>query len=426
MTVERDSSVRAGAAAGASMTTAVLLVGALAAVYFISQFLRNSIGVIAPNLEAELGLGSESLGLLSSVFFFSFALAQIPIGILIDRFGPRAVMLGSLTLAALGSVVFSYAGGMGGLILARVLMGLGCSSFFMCPLTIFTRWFARDRFSTLVGIQLGLGSLGTLFATAPMAFSVGLVGWRDTFVIFAAIIVAIGFVAAAIIRDDPPGTPTPVVAPATLGSAIAGLRDVWVTPGVFRLLGMHFFSYSAFATIAGLWGGPYLTDVYGHDLQERGFYLLLMAAGQVIGVLFWGPMDRWFGGPKKPAIVAALLTVATLVGFAIAGRMPEWILGPAFAWFGFICAFTPLVTGHGRHLFPPELIGRGITFLNIGTMGGVFLLQLFTGLVVAWITGEAGVRPLAAYSGVFLCVAGALFVAVVFYLRAPDARMDSA
>ena len=100
MTVERDSSVRAGAAAGASMTTAVLLVGALAAVYFISQFLRNSIGVIAPNLEAELGLGSESLGLLSSVFFFSFALAQIPIGILIDRFGPRAVMLGSLATCA--------------------------------------------------------------------------------------------------------------------------------------------------------------------------------------------------------------------------------------------------------------------------------------------------------------------------------------
>ena len=98
----------------------------------------------------------------------------------------------------------------------------------------------------------------------------------------------------------------------------------------------------------------------------------------------------------------------------------------AFAWFGFVCAFTPLVTGHGRHLFTPELVGRGITFLNIGTMGGVFMQQFFTGFVVAGMTGEASVRPVAAYSGVFLCVAGALLVALVFYLRAPDAEMDSA
>ena len=425
MTLERNTAAPADTRTAVSMTMAVTLVGALAAVYFISQFLRNSVGVIAPDLERELGLGSESLGLLSSVFFFSFALVQIPIGILIDRYGPKAVMLGSLVLAALGSVVFSYSGSMGGLIAARILMGLGCSSFFMCPLTIFARWFAKDRFSTLVGIQLGLGSLGTLFATAPMAFSVGLIGWRGTFLVFAVVIVAIGFLAAAVVRNDPPGTPARTDAPASLGTAIAGLRDVWAVPGVFRLLRMHFVSYSAFATIAGLWGGPYLTDVYGHDLQQRGFYLLLMAIGQVAGVFAWGPMDRRFGGPKKPAIAGALLTIVTLAGFAAIGKFPEWALGPAFALFGFVCAFTPLITGHGRHLFPPELVGRGITFLNIGTMGGVFLQQSFTGFVVAWITGNSAVRPIAAYSGVFLCVAGALLVALVFYLRAPDASLDA-
>ncbi|MCC0015499.1 MAG: MFS transporter [Rhodobiaceae bacterium] len=416
---------RAGAPAPIAPATVVALVAALAAIYFISQFLRNSVGVIAPDLERELGLGPESLGLLSSVFFFSFALAQIPLGVIIDRYGPRAAMIGSLILATGGCVLFAYAEGSAMLILARIVMGLGCSSFFMGPLTIYARWFARDRFSTLTGIQLGLGSLGTLFATAPMAFSVGAVGWRGTFLLVAAITVVIGAVSFMVIRDDPPGAPMRKVQPVSLANAFSGLFDVWRVPGVFRLLGMHFVSYSTFATMAGLWGGPYLSDIYGYGLQQRGDFLLLMALGQIVGVFAWGPLDRKFGGPKAPSIVGTLLTIATLAGFAAAGKLPEWALGPAFALFGFVCAFTPLITGHGRLLFPPELVGRGITFLNIGTMGGVFLQQSATGFIIAWISGDAAVRPVAAYSAVFAWIALTLGVALVFYLRAPNASLDT-
>ncbi|MFN0264676.1 MFS transporter [Tepidamorphus sp. 3E244] len=401
------------------------LVGALAAVYFVSQFLRNSIGVIAPDLERELGIGPESLGLLSSVFFFGFALIQIPLGVLIDRYGPKEVMLGSLLLASIGCVVFAMSETMTGLVLARVLMGLGCSSFFMGPLTIFARWFARNRFSTLVGVQLGLGSLGTLFATAPLAFGADTIGWRSSFVVVAVATLAIGLVAAIIVRNDPPGTQKPPAKPASLGSAVAGLKDVLAVPGVYRLLAMHFVSYSTFATVAGLWGGPYLADIYGHDLQQRGFYLFLLAAGQIAGLFIWGPLDRLFGGPKKPAIVGALMAIGMLLFLALSGPLPAWALGPALAVFGFSCAFTPLVTSHGRLLFPAELVGRGITFLNIGTMGGVFLQQFFTGFIVAAIAGDAASRPFAAYSSVFLCVAGALGLALVFYLRAPDGSLDA-
>lgn len=397
----------------------VSLISALSAVYLISQFLRNSVGVIAPDLEREFALSAESLSALSGVFFFSFALAQIPLGVIIDRYGPRAAMLGSLVLAAGGCVMFAMAEEVWALIAARVLMGLGCSSFFMGPLTIYARWFSPERFSTLTGIQLGLGTLGTLIATAPLAYSVDLVGWRGTFLLVAGLAVVIGAVAALVIRDDPPGAPMRVVAAVSLTSAIAGVAAVWKVPGVFRLLAMHCVGYSAFATLIGLWGGPYLSDVYGYGLTERGNILLLMAIGQVVGLFIWGPLDRFFGGPKVPVITGALATAALLGVFALAGTFPAWALGPAFAAFGFISAYTPVLTAHGRLLFPPDMVGRGITFLNIGTIGGVFLQQMLTGFVVSWLSVGETVRPVSAYSGVFAFVGMSIVLALVFYVRAP-------
>lgn len=416
----RAASVRAVAPA-----VVISLVAALAAVYFVSQFLRNSISVIAPDLERELGIGPEALGLLSSIFFFTFAVIQIPLGVLIDSYGPRLVMLCSLGMAAIGSLVFAASDSMTGLVIARILMGIGCSSFFMGPLTIFSRWFSRGRFSTLVGIQLGLGSLGTLFATVPLAFGAEHIGWRWSFVVVAVVTVLIGLLASLVIRNDPPGVPAPAAKPVSLASAVAGLKDVLAVPGVYRLLLMHFVGYSTFATVAGLWGGPYLADIYGYDLQQRGAYLFLLAAGQITGLFLVGPLDRRFGGPKKPAIVCASFAVTMLLVFAVVGRFPEPLLGPAMALLGFSCAFTPLTTGHGRLLFPVHLVGRGITFLNIGTMGGVFLQQLITGFIVGWMSqGEAG-RTVAAYSAVFACVAVCLGGALLIYARAPDAALDS-
>ncbi len=151
--------------------TALLLIAALVAIYAISQFLRNSIGVIAPDLARELDLSATDLGLLSSVFFFSFAAAQIPVGIAIDRYGPKRTMIGTGLLAILGTVLFALAPSPGTLILSRALMGLGCSTFFMGPLAIYAQRFPPERFGVLTSIQMGFANVGTLAATAPLAAS---------------------------------------------------------------------------------------------------------------------------------------------------------------------------------------------------------------------------------------------------------------
>ena len=123
------------------------LVAALVSIYAISQFLRNSIGVIANDLARELDLSATQTGLLSSAFFFSFAAVQIPIGILIDRYGPKRTMLATAVLTVLGTILFALASSASVLIAARVLMGLGCSTFFMAPLVIYARRFPPERFA---------------------------------------------------------------------------------------------------------------------------------------------------------------------------------------------------------------------------------------------------------------------------------------
>ena len=183
---------------------ALILVGTLGGAYGISQFLRNSIGVIAPNLATELGLSASEIGLLASVFFFSFAAAQIPLGLALDRYGPRRCMLVCAVIAIAGALLFAWAPSPGWLIAARVLMGLGASCYFMAPLALYATRFPPDRFATVAGFQYGLGTLGTLLATAPFAWAVAAIGWRACFVVVAGTMLAAGLLIAIVIRDDAP------------------------------------------------------------------------------------------------------------------------------------------------------------------------------------------------------------------------------
>ena len=196
-------------AAPASRFQIILLVGILCLVYTVSQFLRSSTGVIAPNLAADLGLAPEGLGILSGAFFLSFALAQIPVGILLDRYGARITMICAIGIAILGCFVFALAQGEAGLTLARILMGLGCSAMRMGPLMIYRWWFAPEKFAMLSGLQISIGTLGALMATAPLAYATEMFGWRESFVgagfLTLGLAIAMGFVA----RDTPPGTVAP-------------------------------------------------------------------------------------------------------------------------------------------------------------------------------------------------------------------------
>jgi MFS family permease len=183
---------------------------------------------------------------------------------------------------------------------------------------------------------------------------------------------------------------------------------------------MQMATYSSFVIFVGLWGGPYLAHVYGYDLPARGSLLLVPALAQVLGLTVYGWADRVLGSYRAPVAIGALTTAGFLAVLAIVGTLPRpwlllWLIG-----FGAFAGFTPVVIAHGKSLFPPRLVGRGMTLLNMGSMGGVFVTQTVTGLVIDLFAAQEGVYPLAAYRAVFALQAAFLVGAVFAYATARD------
>ncbi|MCO5088090.1 MAG: MFS transporter [Methylobacteriaceae bacterium] len=400
-----------------------VIVAALVGIYMLSQFFRNALGVIGPDLARAFDLDAARLGFLSSIFFLSFALAQIPLGMAIDRWGPRPTMLATAALMIASTVLFAFARNYFELAAARALMGLGCCSFLMAPLALYAERFPPAKFSTITGIHIGGGSFGMLAATAPLAWLAGSVGWRNSFLTAAVIATVMATCVFLFAREAPETLARRRARSETLGEAAAGVVAATRIPGFWRMFFIQAAAYSAFASIIGLWIGPWLAQVYGLPLESRGRMTLILAVAQIAGLFFWGASDRWFASYRRPALVGILLALATLaVGALVA--LPAAALPAFMAAFGFFFGITPVLTAQGKALFPRELTGRGMTLINTGVIGGAFAQQAFTGFVIEAFGAKmvAGVRtyPPEAFRLVFGLLALQLAVALYFYLRAPD------
>lgn len=410
-----------GRAVALSPRYVTVLVAILVASYIVSMFLRSSVGVIAPDLSTALGLSASQIGMLSSGFFLSFAAMQVPIGIAIDRYGARRCMLACAGIVIVATLLFSTATSPGGLLTARILMGVGTSCYLMAPLALYARRFPPDRFAGLAGMQLGLGSIGAILATAPYAYAVDIIGWRSSFMVVAGIMAAVAVLIAVMIEPDDVPPPGPS---SSLRASLAGVGEALRTPWVGRLFLMHMGTYSSFVLVVGLWGGPYLNHVYGYALTELGGLLLIPAVTQVLGSLAWGASERLFVSHKIPGLLGGWSTAALLATIGLVGVLPTAVLIGWLALFGFCSAFTPVVIAHGKSLFPVRLVGRGIALFNMGTMAGGFVSQLVSGPVIDWFPGHDGTYPLIAYQLVFLLQAGFVAIALGIYRKVPDPSRD--
>jgi MFS family permease len=402
------------------LSATITLVATLGGIYVVSQFFRNSVGVIAPDLARELDMSAAEIGILSSTFFFSFAAAQVPLGVCLDRYGAKICMLACAGIAAAGGVLFAFGTSPGMLIAARVLMGVGSCCYLMAPLALYAKRYSPEKFATLVGFQLGVGTLGT----APLAWSVSFIGWRASFLAVAGLMIFAGTMVALIVHEDEPASGQSVHHE-TFAESIAGLKQALRTKSIGPLFFCHLAAYSSFVLVVGLWGGPYLTHIYGYSLTERGDMLFAAVVAQIVGALLYGPMDRIFRGHKIPVFIGALLTGLTLMIVAVFGVLPP---GWLFVWFiaiGAVTAYTPVLIAHGKSLFPPHLAGRGMTILNMATMGGAFLSQTVTGFVINQFPILNGAYALDAYRAVFALQGLFVLAACIPYLWAHDPWRDS-
>lgn len=393
------------------------------AAYLLSQFFRSSVGVLAPDLMRSLALTPEELGRLGGVFFLAFGLAQLPLGVLLDRFGPRLVATLVMLVAASGAFAFAALDGFGGLLLGRALMGAGCSVCLMGSLVLFSRWAPPERFATLAGFVLGVGGFGGILATAPLAAASAWAGWQACFVAMGVLTVLVAAVFWLTVRDAPPGTAFRAPSPAGgRGETFRGFVEILGKRDLWLMLPISFTGYGTLLVLLGLWGAPYLKDVQGLGDAARGNVLLATAAAWNAGCFFFGRLDRVFDSRKRVAVAGALGLVLTVALIAVVPPLPLWANAVLFGWLGFVGAFSVMLLAHYRALFPVRLVGRALTFTNFFNFGGVFVLQWTTGLVLLALGGSDAGAPAFAYTVAFLGVAGALLLSVVAYLFARDVR----
>ena len=415
---------------GARPGRVALLVGVLCIAYMISQFLRASTGVIAPELARELNLAPQSLGVLSGAFFFAFAAAQIPAGLMLDRYGARISMTLMIGFAIAGALLFASADSLFTLSMARALMGLGCSCLLIGPLMIYTRWFPRARFATMSGIQIAAGTFGGIFATAPLGLIAHWVGWRIVFYFMASFAAVMGVLVWLIARDSPPGAAAlpgqtqgqsrPEL-PESLWRSFMGLGEVLRNPSLPHLLLVQFVGLGSAASVLGLWASPFLHDVYGLGGPARGNVLLVLAVCTAGGMLFWGPVDMRLDSRKKPVLMGASGSLLMLGLLAVLPQPDLLTVTLIFAVLGFCNGYAAVAIAHGRAIFPDHLTGRGIALLNMGGMAGAGVMQYLCGVIVGLFAAPGTPAPAAAYHALFGFLMLSMALALLFYARIEDA-----
>lgn len=381
--------------------------------YFFSYLYRSVNAVVAPNLRVELGLDAAALGLLTSAYFFAFAAFQIPLGVLLDRYGPRRVQATLYCVAALGAFLFALGDSLLALLAARALIGLGVAGGLMAALKAFALWFPRDKLALVNGWYFGSGGLGALFATAPVEWGMELVGWRGVFVALAAGTLA----AAAFIFST---------VPEKRGSADAGslleqtraLGAIYRDPFFWRIVPLMFTCASSNMAIQGLWAGPWLADVEGLARDDVARGLFAMAFALTIGTLLSGSAAGALGrlgiSLGGAAAVGAALYIAVQIVIVMRPALPPIILWSAF---GLAFPLVTVVFAALAQRFPASHIGRANTAANVLIFSAAFAYQYGLGGVInLWDKLPGGGYPTEAYVAAFTVAIATQAAALLWFL----------
>ena len=403
------------------MTLPRILLTALlpfAAGYFMSYLLRAVNAVVAPDLVQDLSLSPAELGLLTAAYLGAFALFQLPLGVLLDRYGPRKVQAGLLSIAALGCLAFAFAGDFLGLFAARAMIGLGFSAGLMASYKSSATWVPVERRSLANTAIMSFGALGLVVATEPTQHLVALIGWRNAFVIFAGLIMlAAVFILVAAPAKDTVGEPAP------LRQQFAEMLAILRTPLFWRLAPLLGLTSGVQIGVQTLWAGPWLRDVMGLTREEVGRHLLYMAVAFMVGIFSAGLVADRLGrrgiGPMQVMLgfIVLYLLAQVLIVLRVDGLMfPAWLAVAAFGQVA-VLAFPWFAARIGR-----ELAGRANATINFSMFVVAFAAQYLVGIVIGLFPATGTGYSPQGYSWALGLFLGAQILALAWYLAAAPHR----
>jgi sugar phosphate permease len=406
--------------------------GMLLLTYIFVYFDRVAPAVIAPELMKEFGLTATSLGILSSMYFYPYAAMQIPSGILSDRMGPRISVTIFFIIAAIGTALFGLAYTFGWIIFGRFLMGVGVAVVWIPCMRILANWFRPKEFATLTGVMLTVGNAGAVLAAAPLAFLVGIVGWRASFYWLGAFMAIIAILNFIVLRNKPSDKSLPTV------SEIDGIdyysvqntEKVSFGENVKKLFGMKnywliaiyaFVIYGTVMGFQGLWCIPFLQNTYGLQKQEAANILMLWPIGMAVGCFAFGFIsDRILKSRRNASFYGIIIYALTWLPLVLwPDKIPVGMFYPLLFIMGFFSgAYVPNYA-HIAEGQPHSFIATANGMLNVWYFVGGALFQAVMGMVLDYY-GKVGDKfPVGAYKSSFIaCIIALVIGAIAMYFTA--------
>lgn len=347
----------------------------LASLFFFYAFLlRVSPSVMVEELMRDFAVGAAILGNLSAAYFYAYAAPQLPIGLMLDRFGPRRLMTFGAGLGGLGCIVFALGESLGVVYLGRLMIGAGAAFSWVGALTVAVHWFVPQRFAALAGGTQAFGMAGGVFGQAPTAFLVSTQGWRGASIAIGLLGLTLAVAIWIVVRDRL----RPSHAGASLGQ---GLRIAVANPQTWlsALFGMAM--VAPIVSFGGLWGVPYLTQTYGMSREEAAVITSVSFIGWGIGAPLLGTLSDRLGRRRLPMAIGAGLSAVTLALVPLAGGSPL-ALGLLMAISGFFGSSMVIGIALARESNPPQVSGTVLGFTNTFVVGSGGLFQPLIGYLL--------------------------------------------
>jgi predicted MFS family arabinose efflux permease len=355
--------------------------------YLVTHLFRVVNAVAGPAISVELGIDTAALGFLTSVYFLAFASAQLPLGLLLDRYGPSRVQAALLIFAAAGAVLFAVGDDLASLTVGRALIGLGVSAGLMSAFKAYATRLPLEKQPLANGLHMAAGSLGVLAGGLPVELAIQAIGWRGVFFCLAAL----SMVAAAVlffgVRD-----PASESKSDSLRELISGVGTVAVSPAFVRLAPLSVATQASALALIALWIGPWLRDVAGYSPDQAATILSLLGVSMIVGYVFCGVMSNRLvalGVPLSTVMIVGYLvffaTLPTVILIEARWSAAVWIVFAVFVSFGTLS--YPVLGA----LFPASLTGRVHTALNFLVFVAAFALQWAFGVVVQALKPSLGI-----------------------------------
>ncbi|HOP75611.1 MAG TPA: MFS transporter [Bacillota bacterium] len=418
----------------------------LAFAFLASYFHRTATGVVADSLMRDFSIArAADIGGLASVYFYIYAVMQLPAGILADTFGPRRTVLLALLTATAGAVIFGAAQNIPMLYAGRILSSAGVSLIYISIVKIHAEWFRTREFTTMTGLIVVAGSSGFLLAATPLAWMVEWFGWRTSFYSIGAYTLMALIFCWFWVKDRPAelGLPSMAEVEAWEGTIKRNekavepkpynikdnLKQVLGNPATWWPFLASVAIYGVYMAFMGLWAVPYLMQVYGFSRVTASSYVMAMSIGTLLGAPIIGVISDRLALRRLPNLVVSsgFLALWLVFTFWDGGKPPVWALYPICFGIGLGMSGNNLNVACGKEVTPPAMTGMVAGLVNAGSfVGGALMQPLFGWVLDRHWQGvmEEGVRiyPLEAYQQAFMMCAVVLGLGVLFTALIKETR----